>query len=490
MTCMFSYKNRPIVGSARHHFRLDVLRDAQSAAAQATYSYTGGTYTQSFDTLPVQSGASVNASTAPVIGGITYNMTVNGTTAPVSFTDTTIGSGGHAIASGMAGWWTAGSVADQLGASYGDQTKGGVISFGTSGSANRAVGLIATSTSGIDEVGMNLVNATGGTLDKITLGYTGELWLQQTLAKTLNFGYYLPLSGTGSLTAAVGNSTPDVNLNVGFATGVANSGASGPLNSSPLSDTINLATPWAPGTSLWLTWQISSSAGSGQGLALDNLSFSGTEVVSPSTDTWATTSGTWDLTTGNWTGGTPVGSLYKDGDSVIFGNLSSSATVTVAPGGVSPGSITISNSSNTYTFTGGAIGGGGSSGLSKSGNGAVILMSSNTYTGGTSITGGTLVVAAGDSSLGAASGAISISNGATLQTTNAGIISGRNITFGPGGATFNTNSLSSSTSGTVTMNGPFTVSGGGNLAIKRSLIDQFDIGALHDRGRHHLEHQQ
>jgi hypothetical protein len=38
---------------------------------------------------------------------------------------------------------------------------------------------------------------------------------------------------------------------------------------------------WGPDQALWLTWQIASSTGGGQGLAIDNLSFSA--VPEPST---------------------------------------------------------------------------------------------------------------------------------------------------------------------------------------------------------------
>jgi fibronectin-binding autotransporter adhesin len=446
---------------------------AGSLVAAPTNLYTGGTYTQSFDALPYTAGSSLNATNPATLGGVIYTLPSAANT-PFSLTDTSLGSGGQAIAPGMDGWWSVGlsSSGNKLGAQDGDQTTGGLISFGaiTASGTNRAIGLMGTSTTGITEVGMDLINNSGGTLNQITVSYTGELWRQTSTAKTLNFGYYVDPTNAANLVTAASGAIQDSNLKISFATASsASNSSSGPLSTKLLTDTISLASAWTPGTALWLTWQISSAAGSGQGLALDNLSFSAVNSAVPSTDTWNTTSGSWDTSSPNWSGGSPNPSLYKDGDTVIFGGLSSSGTVTVASAGVSPAAITISNSANRYMFQGGPIGGGGSLGLSKLNNGVAILGSANTYTGGTSVSGGTLTAAAGDSSLGSTSGSISISNGATLQVAGVGLISGRAISIGPGGATIDTGALSSSTSGAVSVNGPFTVSGGGNLTITGNL---------------------
>ena len=63
------------------------------------------------------------------------------------------------------------------------------------------------------------------------------------------------------------------------------------------------------------------------------------------------------------------------------------STVTISGSAVSPQSLTISNISNSYNITGGSIA--GTTSLIKTGAGLATLSNSNTYTGGTSITGGT-----------------------------------------------------------------------------------------------------
>jgi fibronectin-binding autotransporter adhesin len=453
-----------------------LLGTAAAALASPTYSYSGGAYSQNFDTLP-STTASVNTNNPVTIGGITYTLPTAANT-PFSLTDTSLGSGGHAIGSGLDGWWSVGlsSNGDKLGAHYGDQSTGGLVSFGAPSGTNRAIGLIGTSSTGITEMGLVLVNNSGATLNQITLSYTGQLWRQNTSARTLNFGYYVDTAGTANLLSAASSATVDNNLKVSFASGSQNFSGSGPLSANSYSDSIPLAAAWEPGTSLWLTWQISSAASNGQGLALDNFSFSATNANAPSTDTWNASSGTWDAASPNWTGGNPSANLFKDGDTAVFGSIAASGTVTVAPAGVSPAAVTISNASSTYTFTGGAIGGNAT--LSKVNGGAVILAASNSYTGGTAISGGTLTAAAGDRSLGVSAGTVAISNGATLQVAGTGLASSRAVTVGAGGGVFDTGGLDSSIGGTVAVTGPFSVVGGGNLTLAGNITSNSTAAPL------------
>jgi len=147
--------------------------------------------------------------------------------------------------------------------------------------------------------------------------------------------------------------------------------------------------------------------------------------------TWsAVQSTTWDTTTANWSG-----SVYVDGDSVVFGDpIPSGGNVVVAAGGVSPAEVEVANTSGTYTISGGAIGGGGQ--VLKENGGTLILDSSNSYSGGTTISGGTLIVGAANSALGKSSGVVDFSvSGATLMTSGTGeggsgiVEIGNNIVF-------------------------------------------------------------
>lgn len=105
---------------------------------------------------------------------------------------------------------------------------------------------------------------------------------------------------------------------------------------------------------------------------------------------------------------------YNSGDDAQFTGTGT-GTVTVAAGGVTPGSVTVS--SGNYTFSGGAIGGTGV--LTKSGSGTLTLNGTNTYSGGTTLTGGTLRVYT-DSNLGASNTAITFDGSATIYNDQGG----------------------------------------------------------------------
>jgi autotransporter-associated beta strand protein len=97
-----------------------------------------------------------------------------------------------------------------------------------------------------------------------------------------------------------------------------------------------------------------------------------------------------DTANTNWLDGA-VASSYADGDVVNFTDSGVGAVI-IDGGGVAPGGTNISNTSGTYSFTGGALGGAGA--LTKTGGGSVLMENVNTYTGGTSVSDGTLTFAA------------------------------------------------------------------------------------------------
>jgi len=99
------------------------------------------------------------------------------------------------------------------------------------------------------------------------------------------------------------------------------------------------------------------------------------------------TNGSWNTSAGNtpWTFSSRATNFVSN-DNVT---INSPASITVDAAGISAGSLTVSNASGSVTLSGGSL---SATTLTKTGAGALILQSSNTFTGGVSATGGTLIL--------------------------------------------------------------------------------------------------
>ena len=84
-------------------------------------------------------------------------------------------------------------------------------------------------------------------------------------------------------------------------------------------------------------------------------------------------------------------SSYTDGSDVTFDDTAAGNTnpILIAAGGVQPLAVYFNNSLLTYSFSGGAIGGAGTT-VALNGNGLVVFDNANTYGGLTTISAGTL----------------------------------------------------------------------------------------------------
>ncbi len=224
---------------------------AGSAVAQV--SYTGGAYSQNFNSLPGTTNNTLNSEW-------TDNVTLPGWYASkttFSVTDGTIG--------GDAAAFLSTSVENNV----------GMFSFGTAASADRSLGSRATSNvAGNDPVlyGVRLVNDTAQTLTSFTVTYTGEQWFNsgKTSADNLLVDYQLGATGisSGSWTAATGGTFTSPINTATAATVAGNTAANG----------LGIATKitgitWAPGQELWLRFRDVNDSGDEHGLAVDDFSF-------------------------------------------------------------------------------------------------------------------------------------------------------------------------------------------------------------------------
>ena len=195
------------------------------------------------------------------------------------------------------------------------------------------------------------------------------------------------------------------------------------------------------------------------------------------TDTWNATSGNWQAGSGlNWGNGDD--NLFWNSDSVIFDDTPGADSTVNVVGSVVPAAMTVSGSTN-HTFNGsGAIAGTGS--LSKSGTGTLTINTANTFSGGSTISAGKVVVG-NATALGTGSVAIS---GSTLELNNVSVgnaivATGANTLDGTGtlsGAISGAGSFTKEGTGSITLSGANTFSGG--LTINAGTVVASNIGNL------------
>ncbi|MGC3991192.1 MAG: polysaccharide lyase family protein [Chthoniobacteraceae bacterium] len=142
--------------------------------------------------------------------------------------------------------------------------------------------------------------------------------------------------------------------------------------------------------------------------------------------TWAgKASSTWDTTSLNWlNSGSTV--AYTNGTSVTFDDTATNVTVTIS-GTLTPGSVVFNNSTNTYTLTAATLA--GTTTLSKLGTGKLNITGTDTYSGGTTIGGGTIAITGSTSNAqnGLGTGTITLQGGTlilsgTTSTSNYGVL--------------------------------------------------------------------
>lgn len=177
------------------------------------------------------------------------------------------------------GWYGWAAATAKFGATAGDQTTGGVNSFGLTNSSNRALGLLATSSTDGTAFGAKFINGTGTNLNYVDLDFVGEIWRQSDTPKTLQSYYWIDPTATNTWPLGVTAYLPA--LNVSFPTvsgdkgGVAVNGTS-PLNQTNLCVFNRAIANCPPGAALWLVWQMTDNTGKAQGLAIDNFNFAAT----------------------------------------------------------------------------------------------------------------------------------------------------------------------------------------------------------------------
>ena len=197
------------------------------------------------------------------------------------------------------------------------------------------------------------------------------------------------------------------------------------------------------------------------------------------------TQASWDIgSTPNWANGSTTGQNYPDGAVVTFGDnqysgggLVTNSNILIAMAGVNPASVTFTNNAVPYTFADadGTNGINGSTSVTINGSGTITFNGPNAYSGGTTVSNGSVLIISNDNQLGAdpvsaTPGNIVLGGGATnngtLRVTGSVTLNAnRGIALGPisGGGS---GTLDAASGGTLAYGGIIANNGGtGNLII-------------------------
>jgi hypothetical protein len=244
--------------------------------ASIGYYVPGSVYGQTFDALPNPGATSVNAANPVTIAGVTYSL---GNPFDFAASVQASGDGGLGLEN-LSGWYGLGLTGSKFGATDGDETTGGVLSFGLPGNSNRALGLLATSSTAGTAFGARFINLTGRTLRYLTVQATGELWRQSNLPKTLQAYYFIDPSGQAPFSTTLTGVLPGLDVSFPLdtaATGGVAADGTATANQRPVRLDNQVILDWPAGAVLWLAWEMADQTGKAQGLAIDNLLFSASD---------------------------------------------------------------------------------------------------------------------------------------------------------------------------------------------------------------------
>lgn len=197
----------------------------------------------------------------------------NGGTANETF-DTLVATGGSGTL--PAGWYvvetgTAAAANGQYTAGTGSSNTGDVYSFGSSGSSDRALGAVLSSTN-VSMFGAQFTNATGAAVAALDIAYTGEQWRLGTAGRADRLDFQISFDASSLTTGtwidvdALDFSSPVTAGTVGALDGNA------AANRTAISATVQLSTLIQNGQTFWIRWKDADASGADDGLAIDNFS--------------------------------------------------------------------------------------------------------------------------------------------------------------------------------------------------------------------------
>jgi autotransporter-associated beta strand protein len=284
---------------------------------------------------------------------------------------------------------------------------------------------------------ISIIGNTAFTIENgtLTLGagtrLTSDSSVAQTVSALITGAGGVTQNGTGTLTLSGANTyTGTTTINAGTTLQVGNGGASGTLGNGTITN--NGALIVNRSGTLVINGGLTGTAGS------LSVTGGGTTVLAGSSNSYG--------------GGTTIAA----GNTLQFGNGGAYSNSSTGAGAiVNEGTLVVNRSSGTLTVAA-PISGSGRVVMSGVGGG-LTLTGVNTYTGGTTVNGGTVTVTS-DANLGDVSGGLTLDGGALSATASFAI--DRAVTLGAGGGTF-----SVASGQTLTVNG--LISGAGDRKSTR-----------------------
>lgn len=437
---------------------LTVVLVADASAQATAVTLSGSTYSQNFDSMSTSPTAALplgwgffRSGTSSVQPAFTSGSTSTVVTANAG----TVGTGAISSSSGGGAYqWVSGTLASGTDKAIGFLTAsaypGGPTGSGASSSPGNGVAIL-----------FGFSNTTGSTITDLNLAWDYEKYRSGTRAQ----GWSFFTSTDGSTWSA--NSAGDVS----YPSDGGNTAVNPPLTSSTsVSLTgLNLSTD----SSYYLRWSMTTTGSwsNGQGLGVDNFvitatyplvaldlywdgaaGWSGTAPGTGGIGEWTDGSGSWDSTkAANFAGtaGTVTAGAVTANRGITFtttGYTLTGGTITLAAVSSGLNSITTGTDGSVTTTIDSALA--GSAGIQKLGQGTLILGGANTFTGGLTLSSGTLQISS-DSNLGDAAGAVTINS--TLKTT-------ANVSLGSSRAVSGAGTLDIAPGTTLTSSGSFNLS--------------------------------
>ena len=236
---------------------------AFAGVASANIVYTGGTYSQNFDSL-ANTGTPAWANDSTITGWHLYQRTSTADATPVPHVTYATGTG--------------------------SSNTGQFYSFGAAGGTERALGGVASNNAaqfGAPAVGavagwiaVAFVNGGSTTLTDMTISFRGEQWRDGGAAvpaaqnMVLEYGFGATFQSVATWTAPGGTFNWGSPVFVNTSSGAAVDGNAAGLVANR-GGTINSLT-WNPGDTLWVRWIEVNDVGNDHGLAIDNVEFTAT----------------------------------------------------------------------------------------------------------------------------------------------------------------------------------------------------------------------